>query len=153
VSPLLWAAIGVALMALELVVPGIFLVWFGGAALGTGLVAWLSGGWPLLDELALFTLLSAGAIGAAIAHARWRPSPVERNDINDRVAQLLGRAVTLSEPIVNGRGRLFIGDTLWQVEGPDRPAGTPMSVAGNRGMTLTLRDAGPEPSTESRQQP
>ena len=150
-SPLLWSAIGFALMALELVVPGIFLIWFGGAALGTGLIAWLSGGWPLVDELALFTVLSAGAIGAAIVHARRHPAAAEPNGINDRVGQLLGRTVTLSEPIVNGRGRLFIGDTLWQVEGPDRPAGAPMSVAGHRGMILTLRDAesGPDRPTET----
>jgi len=139
-SPLLWGAVGVALMALELVVPGVFLVWFGGAALGTALVGWLSGGWPLVNELALFTLLSAVAIGAAIAYARWKPPAQEPNDVNDRAGQLVGRAVMLSEPIVNGRGRLFIGDTLWQVEGPDRPAGSSMSVVGHRGMCLVLGD-------------
>lgn len=127
-------------MALELVVPGVFLVWFGGAALGTALAGWLSGGWPLVDELALFTALSAVAIGAAIAYARWKPATPESNDVNDRAGQLVGRVVTLGEPIVNGQGRLFIGDTLWRVEGPDRPAGTSMTVVGHRGMSLVLED-------------
>lgn len=144
-SPLLWGAVGIALMALELVVPGVFLVWFGGAALGTALVGWLSGGWALMNEIALFTALSAVAIGAAIAHARWKPPALEPNDVNDRAGQLVGRVVTLSDPIVNGQSRLFIGDTLWQVEGPDRPAGSSMSVVGHRGMSLVLGD-GPDRS-------
>ena len=49
--------------------------------------------------------------------------------------------MTLGEPIVNGHGRVFVGDTLWSVEGPDRPAGTAMLVAGHKGMVLVLRDA------------
>ncbi|MBP2233216.1 membrane protein implicated in regulation of membrane protease activity [Azospirillum agricola] len=147
-SPLLWTAIGVALAALELVVPGIFLIWFGGAALATALAAWLSGGWPPMTELALFTVLSAVAIGAAIAYARWKPAAAEPNDVNDRAGQLVGRVVTLGDPIVNGQGRVFIGDTLWRVEGPDRPAGASMTVAGHRGMILLLRDAGGEASQE-----
>ncbi|SMH31211.1 NfeD family protein [Azospirillum agricola] len=143
-SPLLWTAIGVALAALELVVPGIFLIWFGGAALGTALVTWLSGGWPPMTELALFTVLSAVAIGAAIAYARWKPAAAEPNDVNDRAGQLVGRVVTLGDPIVNGQGCVFIGDTLWRVEGPDRPAGASMAVAGHRGMVLLLNDVGGE---------
>lgn len=137
-SPLLWAAFGAGLVALELVVPGLFLVWFGGAALVTGFAAYLSGGWPLFQELALFTLLSAAAIGFAIARARRNPPGNDPAGINDRAGQLVGRRATLGEPILNGRGRLFVGDTLWQVEGPDRPAGAPVRITGHKGMVLTV---------------
>ncbi|MBK1836224.1 NfeD family protein [Azospirillum sp. YIM B02556] len=142
-SPLLWGALGAVLIAAELVIPGIFLIWFGGAALLTGLVTALWHDWGLVNEAGFFTIAAGAAVAAAIVHARRRNASAagDAARINDRAGQLVGRAVTLSDPIVNGRGRVFVGDTLWSVEGPDRPAGTAMLVAGHRGMVLVLRDA------------
>ena len=142
-SPLLWGALGAVLIAAELVIPGIFLIWFGGAALLTGLVTALWHDWGLVTEAGFFTIAAGAAVAAAIVHARRRNASAagDAARINDRAGQLVGRAVTLSDPIVNGRGRVFVGDTLWSVEGPDRPAGTAMLVAGHRGMVLVLRDA------------
>jgi membrane protein implicated in regulation of membrane protease activity len=154
---LLWSAIGAALVALELIVPGLFLLWFGAAALVTGLMAWIGGGWGLLNELALFTALAACAVGAAMAFAR-RPRPKARpNGINDRAGQLIGRQVALSEPIAGGRGRIFIGDTLWPVEGPDLAAGTMVRITGHKGMVLMVQAVEPSPArpadAASRQSP
>ena len=36
----------------------------------------------------------------------------------------------LGAPIVDGRGRLKVDDTVWLVEGPDLPAGTRVEVTG-----------------------
>ncbi|MBP2298630.1 NfeD family protein [Azospirillum picis] len=142
-SPMLWGATGALLVAAELVVPGIFLIWFGGAALLTGLVVALSGDWGLVNEAAFFTIAAGAAVSAAIILARRRKgvAAADAGRINDRAGQLIGRQVVLTEAIVNGHGKLFVGDTLWPVEGPDRPAGTPMVVAGHSGMVLVLREA------------
>jgi membrane protein implicated in regulation of membrane protease activity len=142
-SPLLWGALGAVLIAAELVIPGIFLIWFGGAALLTGLVTALWHDWGLVNEAGFFTIAAGAAVGVAIVLSRRRNTSAESSAarINDRAGQLVGRAVTLGEPIVNGHGRVFVGDTLWSVEGPDRPAGTAMLVAGHKGMVLVLRDA------------
>ncbi|WP_372398917.1 NfeD family protein [Azospirillum sp. HJ39] len=142
-SPLLWGALGAVLIAAELVLPGIFLIWFGGAALLTGLVTAVWHGWGLVTEAGFFTIAAGVAVGIAILRVR-RGNAVSEDGaarINDRAGQLVGRSVSLTEPIVNGHGRLFVGDTLWAVEGPDRPAGTAMVVAGHSGMVLRLRDA------------
>ena len=42
----------------------------------------------------------------------------------------MGRTFTLERPIVDGRGRLKVDDTMWLVEGPDLPAGTRVQVTG-----------------------
>lgn len=144
-SPLLWGALGALLIAAELVLPGIFLIWFGGAALLTGLVTALWHDWGAVNEAGFFTIAAGAAVVTAIMLARRRNARAGAADavrINDRAGQLVGRAVTLTEPITNGRGRVFVGDTLWSVEGPDRPAGTSMVVAGHKGLVLVLRDAG-----------
>lgn len=142
-SPLLWGALGAVLIAAELVIPGLFLIWFGGAAMLTGLVTALWHDWGLVNEAGFFTIATGSAVAVAMVHARRRNASAESDAarINDRAGQLVGRAVTLTEPIVNGQGRVFVGDTLWSVEGPDRPAGAAMLVAGHKGMVLVLRDA------------
>ena len=75
-SPLLWGALGAVLIAAELVIPGIFLVWFGGAALLTGLVTALWHDWGLVNEAGFFTLppvlrlVSPLSFRAAATHRR-----------------------------------------------------------------------------------
>jgi hypothetical protein len=49
----------------------------------------------------------------------------------------------LDEPIVNGRGALKIGDSIWHITGPDLAAGRKVVVTGAEGVTLTVTEAGP----------
>lgn len=50
----------------------------------------------------------------------------------------MGRTFTLSEPIINGRGKINVDDSTWRVEGPDLPAGTPVLVIGVDSVTLKI---------------
>jgi membrane protein implicated in regulation of membrane protease activity len=45
----------------------------------------------------------------------------------------------LTEPIVEGSGRVAIDDSIWQVRGPDAPAGTRVVVTGADGSVLTVK--------------
>ena len=68
-------------------------------------------------------------------------SSISRSDqphLNARAAQLVGRTVTLVEPIEGGIGKVRCDDTLWQVEGIDLPAGTTVRVVGAKGMRLVV---------------
>ena len=139
-TPWLWAAAGLALVAVEMLAPGLFLIWFGIAAAATAVLAFVAGGLGLTVELGFFALVS----GALIALTVYRQGRRHRDEsdqaalLNDRAAQLVGRRTTLADPIVGGRGRVFFGDTLWQVTGPDRPAGTAVRVTGARDMVLVV---------------
>lgn len=148
-TPIFWAAAGVVLLVLEILVPGFFLVWFAAAALLTaGAVLALGGGAPVF-QAALFTVLSALLVAGALAWRRRRPGSGSADAaaaINDRAAQKLGVVARLDEPLSGGRGRLFIGDTLWQIEGPDLPAGTRVRITGHVGTVLKVEQAdGPDP--------
>jgi membrane protein implicated in regulation of membrane protease activity len=48
------------------------------------------------------------------------------------------RAYVLESPIVNGRGKLRIEDALWEIEGPDLPAGSWIKVKGVEGLRLLV---------------
>ena len=54
----------------------------------------------------------------------------------------VGRSFTLKQPIVNGRGKLTIEDTVWEIEGPDMEAGTRIKVTAVNDMMLVVEAQG-----------
>ena len=56
----------------------------------------------------------------------------------------------MSEPIVNGRGRIVVDDSSWKVEGPDLPAGATIEVVSADGVVLAVEPADAEGAPESR---
>ncbi|HHZ07833.1 MAG TPA: NfeD family protein [Rhizobiales bacterium] len=142
-GPWNWFVIGFALLALEIVVPGVFLLWIGIAALVTGALSLLVWDWPVwiwqvqvLVFLAL-SLVSAFAGKQLMGNGAESDLPL----LNRRADQLVGRTATLSEPIVNGWGRVRIDDTVWKVNGPDLPAGTIVRVVSAKNGDLSVTAA------------
>src|SRR5690348_13533538 len=95
----LWLIGGVLLLIAELIAPGFFLVFIGGAAIATGIAAMLLPlSLPL--QLALFAALAylSARIGGRRAYAMkfdYSSDPF----LNDRVKRLLGRVVVATQPI------------------------------------------------------
>lgn len=140
-GPWNWMVLGFVLLALEIVIPGIFLLWIGIAALLTGALSlqlWEWGFWTWQAQVIVFLALSlvAAYIGSRIAGSKQAKS--DQPLLNRRGEQLLGRTATLSEPIREGRGRIQLGDTLWRVSGPELPIGTRVRVVGATENDLEL---------------
>lgn len=133
-----WMIIAVILGIAELLAPGVFLIWISAAAAITGLIT-LAGAPSIALQFALFAAL---AVIATWAGRRWyAANPVPSSDplLNDRAARLVGETVELTQPIVNGHGRARVGDSEWNVRGPDSPAGTHMRVMGIEEGALVVR--------------
>lgn len=140
-GPWNWMVVGFALLALEIVVPGFFLLWIGLAALATGalsLLLWKAGFWVWEVQVLAFLALSLLAAYAGSKIMSGRAAHSDQPLLNRRGDQLIGRTATLSEPIVNGRGRVKIGDTMWRVSGPDLPVGTTVRVTAATDLDLEL---------------
>lgn len=143
-GPWSWWVLGLILLAAELLLPGVFLVWIGLAAIAIGLVSlglWQSAYWPWEVQLIAFALLSMVFV---IAGRRFYAGPAGASDeplLNQRGASLVGRIATLGEPVRDGRGRLKIDDTFWPVKGADMPAGTRVRVTAADGATLSVEAA------------
>jgi membrane protein implicated in regulation of membrane protease activity len=58
VKPWIWIAAGIAITALELVVPSFTIIWFGLAAIVVGLISFIFGTESLAAQLALWAVLS-----------------------------------------------------------------------------------------------
>ena len=52
---------------------------------------------------------------------------------------MIGRRVLVAQAIVNGRGKVSVGDGEWLAEGPDLPIGSEVEVVSIRGTTLQVR--------------
>jgi hypothetical protein len=142
----MWLAVGLGLAAVEMASQTFVLIWFGLAAIIVGLAVWLMPGldtsaqYVAFGALSMLLLVPAWIIRARIrGHARSHGTRQEL--INDRAAQHMGRTLVLAEPITHGQGRAFIGDTLWQIKGPDLDAGRAVRVVGTDGMTLKVEAA------------
>ncbi|GJE57973.1 NfeD family protein [Methylobacterium trifolii] len=130
-----WAIAGLALAGAELLVPGIFLIWLGLAAVLTGLLeAVLPLPWQA--QVLAFAGLSLAAVTASSRLGRRHVPVLNRADRG-----LIGREGVLTEPIRDGAGRIRFDDTLWRVSGPDLPAGARVRVTGMAGTVLTVAAA------------
>jgi membrane protein implicated in regulation of membrane protease activity len=137
-----WWAMAVGLLALEALLPGTFMLWLGFAALGTGVVHFVVPGLTPVAQWFVFALLSLVAVAIGWQYKRRNPPTVsEQPLLNKRADQLVGRVFPLDTAIVDGRGRIKIGDAFWTAQGGDLPAGTRVRVVAVDGMLLTVAAA------------
>lgn len=132
-----WLVAGLALAAAEMVVPGVFLIWFAAAALIVGLLtAALPIALPL--QVVLFVVL---ALASVLGSRRFlKRNPIQSADplLNQRGAQLIGRQVVVTQAIDGGSGRVRCGDSEWLAQGPDAEPGARLRVTGSQGSVLIV---------------
>ncbi|MCR6671959.1 NfeD family protein [Devosia ginsengisoli] len=139
-GPWAWIVAGLVLLALELVVPGGFLLWMGISGIVTGLVVLFQPiGWPL--QWLIFGVLSLVTIAIWVRWTRSRPAATDRPYLNRRADQFIGQEAVLEQPIQQGFGRVVLGDTVWRVSGADMPAGQRVRIVGNEGAVLKVEAA------------
>jgi inner membrane protein len=139
-GPWVWIVVGVILLALELVIPGGFLLWLGVAGVITGLAAMVQPiDWPF--QFLIFGGLSLILIVAWMRYFKGRDQASDKPLLNQRGDQLVGHEAVLDEPIRNGFGRLAFGDSIWRIAGPDLPAGQRVRVVAADGAVLKVEVA------------
>ncbi len=139
-----WFSLGLLLLIAEIVVPGIFLMWFGLAALLTGVIDWLLPNLSWQVQALAFAVLSVGLVFGVRPYIGLElDKETDRPDLNRRLHSLVGEVAILTRAIENGHGEVKIGDTLWRVTGPDLPKGTRVKVVGvdDKRMTLNVEPA------------
>ncbi|MBN9055609.1 NfeD family protein [Shinella sp. PSBB067] len=140
-GPWAWWVLGIVLLILEVLLPGVFLVWIGIAAILTGalsLALWGEAFWAWQAQWVVFAVLSlvAALVGRRIVSTRGQSS--DQPHLNQRGQSLVGRTATLEQPIAEGRGRIRLDDTMWSVQGPDLPVGARVRVTASNGRDLTV---------------
>lgn len=135
-----WFILAGLLMIGELAAPGTYLIWLGIAAAATGGVAFaVDLHWQA--QAVLFAVLALLAVLAGRRVAARTEGGSDQPFLNRRADALVGRRFVLDEPIRGGAGRVRIDDTVWRIEGEDRPAGSVVVVERIEGTVLKVRGA------------
>ena len=135
-----WAAVALVLVAAETLAPGAFLLWLGFAAAAVWAVLFFVPMEPLWQVIT-FVVLAFVSVGIYVKFFRGQEKESDQPLLNRRGEQLVGQVFLLDQAIVDGRGRLKIGDAFWVAEGPDLPQGQRVRVIAARNMSLQVLPA------------
>ncbi|WP_374406708.1 NfeD family protein [Pelagerythrobacter sp.] len=149
----LWVALGLGLATLELLVPGVYLIWLAAAAIATGVLTFVLD-LGLAAQVIDFVFLAL--IFAFSARRFLRDKPIVSADpmLNNRMGRLIGQTGTVALAIEQGEGRIRHGDSEWIARGPDLAAGARVRIVGFEGGTVLvepltlLADEGTMPPAE-----
>lgn len=136
-GPWAWLILAAALFVLEIMLPGVFLLWFGVAAMVVGLIG-LGVDLPLPAQFGTFVLASIVGLFTAKKWLGYGQAATDARNLNVRGNQYVGQTAVVADAIVDGRGKIKLGDSVWIVEGPDRAAGLRVKVTGSRGSHLVV---------------
>jgi membrane protein implicated in regulation of membrane protease activity len=135
-----WLILGLVLIGIEALAPGVFMLWLGLAALLVGLLSFVIDlHWQM--QVLLFAVFAAAAVPVWRRLARRSKGEASNPFLNRRTDALVGRVFTLEKPIQDGSGTVRIDDTIWRVTGPDAPAGSRIRIVKADGATLTVAAA------------
>ncbi|MCK5335229.1 MAG: NfeD family protein [Gammaproteobacteria bacterium] len=137
-----WASLGIILLIMEILGTAGFLI---GSAIAAFLMAAIISIAPDIDWKWQLAIFSSTAIVFSIIYLKRFANFNEDSDqphLNKRAAQHIGKRYTLNEAIVNGQGRIQVGDTFWKITcDEDLEMATQIEVTGVDGMTLKVKAA------------
>jgi len=134
-----WWILAAVLIILEVFAPGAFFLWLGLAAGAVGALVYFapSLGWEY--QVLAFSVLSVVSIVIWRKFFKQKPSDTDQPNLNRRGEQYVGRVFTLTEPVVDGMGKIHVDDSTWKIRGSDCPAGSHVEVVGVNGTVLDVR--------------
>ncbi|KHN49882.1 NfeD family protein [Pectobacterium fontis] len=134
-----WLSLGGLLLAAEMLGASGYLLWSGVSALFVGLLVWaMPFSWQWQGTAFAVLTMTIALLWWYWLRKRTLAQP--QSSLNQRGQQLVGLRATLSEPIVDGLGRVRIGDGTWRVKSAqDLAAGTHIEVFAVEGITLHVR--------------
>ena len=132
-----WLTLGLVLAGLEMLVPGVYMIWLAVAAIVTGVLA-LAFDVSLPAQIVYFAFLSL--IIAFSAKRFLGERPIESSDplMNRRGARLVGETAVVVQAIEHGSGRVKLGDSEWIAHGPNVAVGERVRVSGSDGTILLV---------------
>lgn len=111
-----WMVAGLLMIFLELITPGFYFLWIGISAVITGGVNYI---FPGLDFIYLGTIFAVFSIvlcyfGKVSLYKKINDT--SDSTLNRRGAQYIGTTTQVVEDIVNGSGKIKVGDSVWKAK-------------------------------------
>ena len=133
-----WLILAVALIILEILMPGAYFLWMGVSAAAVGCAMFIFPEMPWLTQILIFAALSVITVVIYKTHQKKNPTVTDEPALNRRGEQYIGRTVILTEAIVNGVGKTKVDDSTWKVTGADMEMGVTVRVVAVDGTTFKV---------------
>ena len=136
-----WILAGILLVG-EILSFTSFLLWIAVAAFVTGIVKFFV---PTIDwqwQMVLFAILAVIGVLLALMILKNRKTPEKKGyqALNSRARIHIGKKFSLDNPIINGEGKIKVGDTYWLIQcDEDLDQGSDIEVIDAKGTTLIVK--------------
>lgn len=139
-----WAIVAAVVGMAELHVPGSYFIWIAiGAAITTAVDATVDQSF----EAQIITFAIASALSCAVGYfvyPRFERAPRRDGPLNRRDLAMVGARGSVCADFVDGRGKVKLGDSVWQAEAKareDLAEGTPVIVKAVRDTSVIVEPA------------
>ncbi len=139
---LIWFLVGLVLLLLEFILPGLIVAFFGVGAWVVAIIC-LFIDISLNTQLLIFIICSVLSLlllrkwlkGVFMGHV------VSKQDVKENLEEFVGQRAVVKERIVpNGRGKVEFRGTDWQAEADEEIAeGTAVKIVGKENITLKVK--------------
>ncbi|SQG00895.1 nodulation efficiency protein D (NfeD) family protein [Paucimonas lemoignei] len=136
-----WLGLGTVLLILEVFGAGGYLLWMGVAAAAVGILTFVLPAMAWTVQFLLFAVLSVLTAVYWWRRQRTVNRPSDQPGLNMRGQELIGRTFIVHDAIVEGRGKIKVGDGVWIVTGADAAVGSQVRVIGQDGAILRVEKA------------
>lgn len=134
-----WLILGFVLLIAEIAMPGVFLLWWGLAAI---VVAGIMKLFPTLPLSALVVIYAIIAIVLSVIWWRYQHSKDQADQsqsvLNQRDHAIIGARGKVLEMAGNGIGRGAFGDTTWRIKGHGLSVNDLIEVTAVNSITLNV---------------
>lgn len=108
-----WIILGLILCGLEMILPGVFLLWLGLGAIAVGILMILLVDLPLGWQWVIFSLTMVGSLGLGfLVQRRSKPSGTATS-LNKEFEQMVGKRYVALTTFKAGRGRIKVADSSY----------------------------------------
>ena len=133
-----WWVASLAMIILSVFTPAPCLLWWGVASVVIGLLAWFLPALSWGVELIIFAIMAIGIIAIRLLIQQHYVLIAANPFLNQPVKRHIGRTLILTEPIVNGIGRVKIEGISWRIQGENMPDGATIKIVSADGATLLV---------------
>ena len=133
-----WWVFAVVLIILEVFSPGAFFMWMGAAAGVTGLTLLVAPDVSWQSQFVIFAIASIAAILIGKTFFNRTAANTDDPTLSTLETDLIGNIYKVEKPIINGSGRIQVGESTWKAQGPDCDVGSSVKVVRVQGAVLVV---------------
>ena len=133
-----WWVFAIVLIILEVFSPAAFFMWMGAAAGVTGTVLLMTPEISWQIQFIIFAVASIASILVGRTFFSRKSANTDDPTLSQLEQELTGKIYEVEKAIINGSGRVKVGESTWKAQGPDSEAGTSVKVVGVQGAVLLV---------------